>query len=228
MLATAANMKFAMEEIVAEFEKENEIEVSIITGSSGKLSAQIMEGAPYDIFVSADSFYPNEIVKAGKNNGLPRVYAYGKLIILSLNPSIKADINELLSDDINHIAIANPKTAPYGKAAEQALKYFDLFEKIKGKLVFGESVAQTNQFLISGAAEIAFTSKSTVYLLDKSQFRDYVELDKKSYKPIAQSAVLINNKKQPDAEKFYLFLFSDKAKAILLKNGYDIQSEEIE
>ena len=228
MVATAANMQFVMEEIVAEFKKENRIEISIIPGSSGKLSAQILGGAPYDIFVSADRFYPDEIAKAGKNKGLPRIYAYGKLILLSLSPTIKADLNELSSLDVKHIAIANPKTAPYGKAAEQALRSGDLFEKIKNKLVFGESVAQTNQFLISGAAELAFTSKSTLYLLEKSQFKDYVELDRKSYEAIAQSAVLINNKNQTEAEKFYLFLFSDKAKAILLKNGYDIQSDEVE
>jgi molybdate transport system substrate-binding protein len=228
MVATAANMQFSMEEIAAEFEKENDIEISIITGSSGKLSAQILEGAPFDIFVSADSYYPDEISKAGKNKGLPRIYAYGKLILLSVNPSFKADLNELESDAINHIAIANPKTAPYGIAAEQALNYFGLFDKVKKKLVFGESVAQSNQFLISGAAELALTSKSTLSLLDDSQFTDFIELDIKSYEAIAQSAVLINTRNQPDAEKFYLFLFSDKAKAILLKNGYDIQSEEVE
>jgi len=223
-VAGAANMQIALLEIADIFEMETGIHVSLISGSSGKLTAQILEGAPFDIFVSADAFYPQKIVEAEKNIALPKVYAYGNLIILSLNPEIPASLSSLNSERVHHIAISNPKSAPYGRAAEQALKFHRLYDDISSKLVFGESVAQTNQFLISKAAQIALTAKSTIYSFDGNVYYDFIEIDKKSYKKIEQSAILIknNNGNETDAKKFYLFLFSDKAQSILTKYGYDV------
>ncbi len=226
-VAGAANMQFALLEIADLFEVETGIHVSLISGSSGKLTAQILEGAPFDVFVSADAFYPRKIVEAGKSIALPKVYAYGNLILLSLNPEIQASLVNLKSKSVQHIAIANPRSAPYGKAAEQVLNYYNLYDDVSSKLVFGESIAQTNQFLISSAAEIAITAKSTLYSLENNAYYNFIELDKNCYKTIEQSAILIKNSNgnESDAKKFYLFLFSDKAQAILTKSGYDVPAK---
>lgn len=229
-VAGAANMQFSLIEIAELFEEETGIHVTLINGSSGKLTAQIIEGAPFDVFVSADSFYPQKIVEAGKNISLPKVYAYGNLVLLSLNPKISASLSNLNSGSVHHIAVGNPKSAPYGRAAEEALKYHKLYSAIESKLVFGESVAQTNQFLFSSAAEIALTAKSTIYSLESNAYYKFIELEKESYSPIEQSALLIrtNSGNESDAKKFFLFLFSDKAQAILMKNGYDIPLKKLE
>lgn len=223
-IATAANVQYAMKELTASFEKESGIPTSIIIGSSGKLTAQIKVGAPFDIFVSADMKFPNELYKSGKGVEAPRVYAHGSLILLSLRKDIIPSFSILHSDKVNHIAIANSKTAPYGRAAEQMLNYYGEYESLSGKLVFGESVSQTNQFIHSGAAEIAFTAKSSFIAFKDFEDKSYLAIDSESYNPIEQGVILLKRPKQNsiNARKFYLFLFSEKARDILKKNGYEI------
>lgn len=217
-IATAANMQFAMEEITAEFTKETGIKCGIVPGSSGKLSTLIIEKAPYDIFVSADTTYPNELFNKGIGLKSPSIYAYGKLVLWSCVKTISPDIKTLTSEKINHIALANPETAPYGKAAMELLKFHNLDSLVKQKLVYGESISQTNQFIITNSAEIGFTAKSTVLSKELKSKGKWVELDPSSYIPIAQAALLISNKES--AKKFYEFLTSDKAQKILKKYGY--------
>ena len=223
-IATAANVQFAMKELAASFEKESGIATSIIIGSSGKLTAQIKEGAPFDIFVSADMKFPNELYKSGKGVEAPRIYAHGSLILLSLRKDIKPSFSILHSDKIDHIAIANSKTAPYGRAAEQMLKYYGEYESLSGKLVFGESISQTNQFIHSGAAEIAFTARSSFIAFTAFEDKSYLAIESESYDPIEQGVILLKRRNQNhvNARKFYLFLFSEKARDILKKNGYEI------
>ncbi len=221
-IATAANVQFAMRELANSFEEETGISTSIIIGSSGKLTAQIIEGAPFDIFVSADMKFPNKIYDSGLGVESPRIYAYGSLILISLRKDLKPSFSILHSDSVNHISIANAKTAPYGRAAEQMLNYYGEYEKLSNKLVFGESISQTNQFILSGAAELGFTARSS-FIAFSSEEKSFITIDPKSYDPIEQGAILI---KRPDqnienAKKFYLFLFSEKAQAILKRNGYE-------
>ena len=225
-IATAANMKFAMHELVEEFQKETGQECEIIVGSSGKLTAQIKEGAPYDLFVSADMKFPNTLFQNGLTLDKPEIYAYGNLVIWTMNTQLEADFETLSKKQVNHIALANSKTAPYGRAAEEVLKKKKLYDKLRSKFVFGESVAQTNQFIVSYAAEIGFTAKSIVMSENMKGKGNWEEVDPSLYTPIEQGVVIIKNRDihMEDAKNFRDFLFSDKGKEILNKFGYSIKN----
>jgi len=221
-IATAANMQFIMPLLVKEFTKNTDVSCELVIGSSGKLTAQIKEGAPYDVFVAANLKYPKEIYNYGKAINAPKVYGYGKLALWSMVDTIETVVRSLNSKDIRHIAVANPKTAPYGEAAVEVLKQYNLYDKLKNKLVFGESIAQTNQFINSKAVEIGFTAMSVVLSSKIKGKGNWQEIDTKLYTPIAQGVVLIKQEEasNKDAQKFYDFLFSKEAKNILKKYGY--------
>lgn len=221
-IATAANMQFTMEEITTVFFKETGITCEIITGSSGKLTAQIKQGAPFDIFVSADMKYPDELFASGFATKKPEIYAFGKLILLSMHDDIRPTMELLQDPKIKHIAIANPKTAPYGISAFEVLEKFNLQEVLKEKFVFGESISQTNQFIVSKVAEIGFTVKSVVMAENMREKGNWQEIDPSFYSPIAQGMVILKNRntRKEEAEKFYDFLISEKGKEILNKFGY--------
>jgi molybdate transport system substrate-binding protein len=222
MIATAANVQFAMAGLVKEFAAESGISCEIILGSSGKLTAQFMAGAPYDIFVSADMKYPEALHAAGRTTGKPEVYAYGLLVLWTLREDIEPAMEMLDDHRVRHVAIANPRTAPYGEAAREALVNYRLYEKITGKLVYGESIAQVNQFILSGTAEAGFTSKSVVLSEEMQNKGKWIEVDRELYSPIAQGAVIIrqDGKDPANAEAFYHFLYSEKAQEILRNSGY--------
>lgn len=226
-IATAANMKFAMEVLVAEFSRETGINCDIITGSSGKLTAQIMGGAPFDIFVSADMKYPEELFQSGFAAHEPKVYAYGKLILLSMFDDIHPTLKLLKEDKIIHISIANPKTAPYGIAAMEVLEKFNLQDVLQDKFVFGESISQTNQFIISKGAEVGFTAKSVVMAENMHGKGNWQEIDQSCYTPMVQGIVLLKNRKSKikESQHFFDFLYSEKGKEILNKFGYEVPNE---
>ncbi len=221
-IATSANMKFAMEELISSFEKENGIECEMIVGSSGKLTAQIKEHAPFDIFVSADLKYPEELYRSGFSESEVIIYAYGKLILLSVKKNIIPDLNDLNRKEIRHIALGNPKTAPYGTAAMEVLKKKKLFSDLKDKLVYGESVSQVNQFILSGVAEAGFTAKSVTMSPNIKEEGNWIEIAPELYQPIAQGFIILNNRKDhlKEAQIFQKYLLSEKGKEILNKFGY--------
>jgi len=216
-IATAANMQYAMNEIIARFEQKYGINCDLIVSSSGKLTAQIMEGAPYDVFVSADMKYPNTLFVNNFTSNSPKVYAHGNLVLWTNKLNNKPTLEILSTKNIKHIAIANPKTAPYGKAAVELLKHLNIYNKVESKLVYGESIAQTNQFIITGAAEVGFTAKAVVLAPNLKSKRNYIELDSKMYSPIKQGVVILKNgKSNPEyKKKFYTFLISKKGAEIL-------------
>lgn len=226
-IATAANMQFAMESLIKAFTSETGIACETAISSSGKLTAQIEEGAPFDVFVSADMKYPARLFENGFSTAEPKIYAYGNLVLWSRVDGIEPSI-ELLSDEqIHHVALANPKTAPYGVAAIEVLTHFQLLDALAQKLVYGESISQTNQFIISKAAEIGFTAKSVVrspQMMGKGQWKD---IDPSIYAPIAQGVVIVKHseKDMPAARTFYDFLFSEKARQILTDFGYAVGEE---
>ncbi|UCS92383.1 molybdate ABC transporter substrate-binding protein [Echinicola marina] len=223
-IATAANMQYAMDKLVERFEEETGFECEIILGSSGKLTAQIMEGAPYDILVSADINYPRTVHEAGFAHQAPKVYALGKLVLWSMNEKFKPDIEALSNLEIKHIALANPKTAPYGKAAMEFIKNRGLEQHLADKLVYGESISQCNQFILSGSAEMGFTAKSVVLSPQLKDKGHWMSIDPAMYSPIEQAVVLLKSspEKMNMAVKFYEFLSSKTAKSILLDYGYDV------
>lgn len=223
-IATAANMQFVMQELTEVFTQDTGIKCDIIVSSSGKLTAQILEGAPYDVFVSANIKYPNKLFEQGFTASKPKIYAFGKLVIWTMNTQLVPEFKSFEKKHIKHIAMANPKTAPYGMAALEVLKNKGIYNKISKKLVFGESISQTNQFIISYAAEIGITSKSIVLSEKLDEKGLWKEVDQSLYTPIKQGVVVIKNENNhlEKAQGFVDFLFSDKGKEILNKFGYEV------
>lgn len=223
-VAVASNMQYAMEAIVAEFTAETGIHCDLVTASSGKLTAQIVEGAPFHIFMSADMKYPEEILKSGLAESPPKIYAYGKLVLWTTKEGIMPEIDLLTDKSITHIALANPKTAPYGEAALSVLEHFELMGAVGDKLVYGESISQTNQFIISQSAEIGFTAKAVVLSPEMRGKGSWMAIDEALYSPIEQGVVLIKPEGDipPGAIRFYDFLFDPAAKQILKNFGYSV------
>ena len=221
-IATAANMQFAMGDITQAFTEQTGILCETVVSSSGKLTAQIRAGAPFDVFVSADMTYPTALYEDGLTTAEPKVYAYGQLVLWSRIDKLEPSIEALTQEDVNHIALANPKTAPYGLAAEEVLKHYDIYDQVAEKLVFGESIAQVNQFVSSGAAEIGFTAQAAVLSTEMKGKGDWQAVDTTAYAPIAQGAVILKHSEQSpnNAQRFYAFLFSEAGREILAKFGY--------
>ena len=222
IIAAAANMQFAVSALCESFEEKTGIGSELIISSSGKLTAQIKEGAPYHLFISADMQYPEELFRSGLAEKPPRVYAYGKLVLWSMVEGIQPSLKTLSSKRITHIALANPKTAPYGKAAQEFLKHYQLLDPLQAKLVFGESIAQTNQFITTQVADLGFTAKSVVVSPKMRGKGNWIDLDPGTYTPIQQGVLILkaSSQQQQQAQKFYEFLFSAEAKRILEAYGY--------
>jgi len=221
-IATAANMQFAMEALTQAFKEQSGIDCESIVSSSGKLTAQIQEGAPFDVFVSADLKYPAELFQNGFSTQTPTVYSYGRLVLWTLVEDLQPSMELLTDDKIKHIALANPKTAPYGNATMEIINHYNIFSQVKEKLVYGESIAQTNQFITSKAAEVGFTAKSVVLSSAMKGQGKWIEIADSLYTPIAQGVIILNNRQDQlvKARKFHDFLLSSEGKEILDKFGY--------
>jgi molybdate transport system substrate-binding protein len=226
-VAVAANAQFAAEALKNNFEKKHPAKIELIVSSSGKLTAQIMQGAPYDIFLSADMKYPERLHKKDKALNKPKVYAYGKLVLWTMeNIHWKNGIKVLKNNSFKTISIANLKTAPYGVASIEALKNAGIYKAVKSKIVFGESIAQVDQYILSGVADVAFTAESVVESPTLKHKGNWIEVPGDIYQPIKQGAVILQHAKKNNykaAKAFYKFLFSKKGRAILKKFGYNIK-----
>ncbi len=224
-IAVAANVSYVIEPLKEAFYETNpQTKVNVILGSSGKLTAQINAGAPYQLFLSANMSYPQKLYDDNLTLDRPKIYAQGALAILS---SKTRDFNDSLAvledEDIQKIAIANPKTAPYGQAAVEALKNAKLYEKLESKLVYGESVSQTVIYA-SSAADIGLVAKSALFSKQMSGYKEkqhWTEVDTKLYTPIDQGLVILKSAKENvEVQAFYDFLLSPKAKEIFKAYGY--------
>ena len=224
-VALAANVSYAMPELIAAFRKHHpDTQVQTTVSGSGKLAAQIRNGAPYDLFLSANMAYPQALHAAGVATGAPRVYAQGALALLSDSPRDLTRGLRVLSDPaIAHIAVANPRTAPYGKAAFEALTSAKLLEALRPKFVYGESIAQTVAYTIHGA-DIGIIAKSALYAPQMRRYKagsNWVDVDASLYRPIDQGMVVLKaSKNMAEAKALYDFLLSDEARAIFTRYGY--------
>ncbi|GAB3011212.1 molybdate ABC transporter substrate-binding protein [Spirosoma pulveris] len=221
-VAVAANAQFVMEQLKTTYQKRTGTAIEMIVNSSGKLTTQIQQGAPYDVFLSADMQYPQTLHKSGLTVDTPVIYAYGSLVLWSTGDlPINADLSVLANTAVRHIAIANPETAPYGEAAISYLKFKKLLDKVKPKLVYGESIAQVNQYILSGAAEVGFTAKSVVLDPGLSKKGHWIDLPQTGYAPIAQGVVILKRTSQEKAARqFVQFLRSPEARRTLQQFGY--------
>ena len=224
-VAVAANVSYAINDLKKEFNTlYPNIKVQIILGGTGKLFAQIQHNAPYDILMAANMMYPEKLYKDGQAITRPLVYAQGTLAYLS---SKKQDLSKgielVLEDKIKKIAIANPKLAPYGMATVEALKNAKLYEKIKNKFVYGDSISQTVAYAAK-ATDLGFIAKSSLYSPRMGHFKegvDWKEIDPKLYTPIEQGIVLLKHgEKSAEVSAFYAFILSKRAKNIFEKFGY--------
>ncbi len=226
VVSAAANTTYAMEEITAIFKKEYPgTDVDLILGSSGKLTAQIKNGAPYDLFLSANMKYPKALDSEGKSLTRPLVYAKGALVMFTVKDVDLGKGIALAADmKIKRIAMANYKLAPYGKAAVTALTNAGILGVAEKKFVNAESITQTLQYTMT-ATDIGFVAKSSMFsdkLKGKNiKGKNWVDVDPKLYAPIKQGIILLKHAEgNPDAKTFYDFIFSDKAKAVFKKYGY--------
>lgn len=231
-VAVAANVSYAMSELEVAFEKQNpDIDLSVILGSSGKLTAQITNGAPYDLFLSANMKYPETLHKNGMAITEPKIYAQGQIIFFSKKDLSKYKKQLLEHGDFKKIACANFRTAPYGKAAMQYLENTQVKPKIQHKLLFAESISQTLQYSMT-AADGGFIAKSAIYSPKLTEYNKqgihWIDLDNKKYTPINQGIVLLKRaKNNSNAKKVYDFFISQEASIILKKYGYNIPNSKL-
>lgn len=215
-VAVSSNMQYAFFALQSEFQKVNNLQITPIISSSGTLTNQILNGAPFDIFLSADMMYPDTLFKAGFSNK-PQIYAYGSLVLWAGKNKLTS-INQLTNSET--IAIANPKLAPYGKEAEKVMKKYAY--GTKSKIIFGQNVGQVNNYIVTGVVDVGLTAKSVVLSDHNIQMGSWVSIPDSIYNPIAQGAVMINRNQsnRHNIELFYHFFFSEKGRDILSKFGY--------
>ena len=224
-VAVAANVSYVITDLIKVFKTTHpQIKVQVILGSSGKLTAQIKYGAPYQIFMSADMKYPQVLYTERLAELEPVVYVQGSLAILSTKKrNYCAEIFVLKDPNIHKIAIANPKTAPYGIAAKEALENAKLYEELKKKFVYGESVSQTVAYATT-ATDIGIVAKSALFSPQMAHFKEaihWTDVDEQLYTPIDQGMVILKEGRgNSEVKAFYDFILSDEAKNIFKKFGY--------
>ncbi|HYL64695.1 MAG TPA: molybdate ABC transporter substrate-binding protein [Candidatus Methylomirabilis sp.] len=224
-IAAAADLKFAMRDLAAEFEKETRITVDVTHGSSGNFFSQLQSGAPFDLFFSADADYPRKLEAAGlAEPGTLCTYAIGRLAIW-VPADTKLDLpsqgwNSLLDRSVQRISIANPEHAPYGRAAVAALRKAGIYESVKTKLIFGEDVSQAAQFVQSGNAQAGIVAMSFA-VSPAMKAGNLWEIPANDYPRIEQDAIVMKSSPNKEAAKAFLnFVKSPRAKEILKKNGF--------
>lgn len=223
-VAVASNFTETMKLIQADFERIHGHTLQLSSGSSGAHFAQIMNGAPFDLLLSADSERPQALEEAGLiTPGQRRIYAYGRLALWSKDNSLVSDINVLSNiDDSSKIAIANPRLAPYGLAAYEALVNFGVYDSVKDQLVMGENVGQAFQFVFSGNAAVGLIAYSQV--LSAPVAGSYVLISDSAYKPIAQEMALL--RPSPAAQALFDYIGSPAIASILQASGYYAPTEK--
>ena len=225
LVAVAANFTKPMTEIAADFEKATGHSAKLAFGASGKFVAQFENGAPFEVFLSADEKNPVKLEQNGLTVAGSRfTYAIGKLALWSSNAdTVDAEGQVLENGNFNHLALADPKLAPYGVAALEVLKNKGLLEKLQPKFVQGENIAQTHEFINSGAAELGFIALSQISENGKINTGSAWIIPDSLYSPILQDAVLLKSgEANPAAVSLMAYLKSAPALAIIRKYGYGI------
>jgi molybdate transport system substrate-binding protein len=221
-VAVAANMQNAFTDIANAFTRDTGVAVLPSFSSSGKFTTQVMAGAPFELFLSADNTFPQKLQLAGFTLGAPKTYAIGTLVLWSLDRGFDgAHWQQWLKTATGKLAIANPQTAPYGTEALHALNFYHLADTVRPRLVTGDSIGQTAQFVASGAAQAGFVAKSQVVSAQMQGQGHWVELPPQSHDPIVQDMVLLKPAAaNADAKRLFDYLQSPAARAILQRYGY--------
>jgi len=225
-VAAAADLKFAVEEVAKLFEQRTGHKLRLVFGSSGNFYSQILQGAPFHLFMSADEDFVFKLADAGKTLDRGRLYAYGRIgIMVPKGSRLKADgelkdLAAALKDGrLRKFAIAAPDHAPYGKRAKEALQHAGLWEAIEPKLVYGENIAQTAQFATSGSTDGGIIALSLAKAPQVAALGDFALIPESWHKPLAQRMVLMKDA-PPAARQFYEFLATPQAQAIMVRYGF--------
>jgi len=228
-VAVAANFSLPMQRIAAEFERDTGHKAQLSVGATGKFYAQIINGAPFEVFLSADDATPARLGSNGASvPGSRFTYAIGRLVLWSAQPTLVDAQGAVLSQgQFRHLAIANPKTAPYGAAAIEVLGHLGLLDALRSRLVQGENIAQAQQFVASGNAELGFVALSQVWrdgvLSEGSAWVVPVAL----HSPLRQDAVLLLlGRDKPAAQALLAYLRGEKARAIIRSFGYELPAAQ--
>src|SRR5512134_1435429 len=226
-IAAASDLNFAFREIVAEYEKTTGNHVRLSLGSSGNFYAQIQNGAPFDLYFSADIGYPKKLEEAGLTvPGSLYRYAVGRIVLWTSHESrrdVSKGLEALRDQSIKKIAIANPKHAPYGRAAVAAMEHFKIYDQVKDRLVLGENISQAAQFIESGACEIGIVALSLALAPAMHAKGTYWEVPAEAHPPLEQGAVILKTSKQQEAARRFLeFMQSDKGQEIMTRYGFTI------
>lgn len=225
LVAVAANFTAPMQQIAVQFEKDTGHKAMLAFGSTGKFYAQISNGAPFDVFLAADDETPTKLEK--ESLGVLRshfTYAIGKLVLWSVNPDLVDAAGAVLkTGNFKHLALANPKTAPYGAAAMEVMSKMGVLSDLQPRFVQGENITQTQQFVFSGNAELGFVALSQVFKDGKLMSGSMWAIPSNLYAPILQGAVLLDKgKNKPAAVALMAYLKGEKAKAIIRSCGYEL------
>jgi len=230
-VAAAADLNAALPELAAEYQKQTGNSVKLAFGSSGSLFSQIQNGAPFDMFFSADEEYPRQLVEAGiaERPSLYR-YAVGKLVVwVPASSSLEVEqsgIKVLLDTSVKKIAIANPQHAPYGRAAETALRHFGIYEQAAPRLVLGENVSQAAQFVESGSAQAGLIALSHALSPSLKGKGRYWIVPADAHPPLNQAAVILaRSSRKQEAANFLAFLKTSQAIEVLRRYGFAIPEE---
>jgi len=207
-VAAAADLTFVFKEVAAHFEKETGITVRLSFGSSGNFFAQIQNGAPYDIFFSADARYPRQLESAGLvEPGTFYSYGRGKIVLWAPKGSkidVARGLSVLAEPGVRKISIADPGHAPYGQAAVAALRHEGLYDKVRDKLVLGENISQAAQFVLSGGADVGIVALSLALSPTMKNAGKFSEVPESSYPAIDQAAVILKSSRNKEAARQFL------------------------
>src|SRR5215510_11193143 len=226
-VAAAADLQFALQDIAARFEKESGKAVKLSFGSSGSFFAQLQNGAPFDVFFSANLDYPRKLEAAGLiEPGSYYEYATGKIVVWvprDSNLDVSPGLQSLLNPAVKKVAIANPQHAPYGQAAVAALKKEGIYDKVSDKLVLGENISQTASFVAAGAADVGIVALSLALGPNMKGSGRFVEVSSDDYPPIKQACVILKSSQAKGAsEDFLRFLRRPEMQELLRSYGFAV------
>jgi molybdate transport system substrate-binding protein len=226
-IAAASDLNFAFKELVTEYEKTTGNRVKLTFGSSGNFYAQIQNGAPFDLYFSADIGYPKKLEEAGLTvPGSLYRYAIGRIVLWTgyeTHLDVTKGFGALRDSSVKKIAIANPKHAPYGRAAVAAMEHFKVYDDVKDRLVQGENISQAAQFIESGACEIGVIALSLALAPTMKTKGMYWEVPADAHPPLEQGAVILKSSKRRDTAKQFLdFLKSRSGQEIMTRYGFTV------
>lgn len=225
-VAIAASLFPPLQEIKKHFESQNQTKLNLIKASSGKITTQIENGAPYDVFLSANFKFAKDLYDKNLTTTPPFIFAKGRLVLWTFNQNtaLPEEFSSWKTEYLNKIAIAHPVHAPCGDATVDALKHINQYDLIKDKIIIGESIAQVNHFIMNQAVDMGITSKSVVLSLPKEQRGKWIDIPEEYHSPITYSVVVIKNQNSIQennlSEKFVSFLGSKTAQEIFRKYGF--------